>query len=220
MSEKNAKPAAVKAQAASASQLPFDPQYIGRIAGILLAICIVTALLLGIVNQITAPKIDAIQKAKKETAMAQVLPADEYESWPEDVSLPGDDSITGLYAANVNGSAIGWIVEVTAIGSQGPITMMVGMDMTDPWCKVTGVSVITSSETPNIGTKVVNDQSVLDRFIGMSHERGEITVNIGANRFDAVSGATVSSRGVTAGVNAALDAIVDLYASSNRGVIK
>ena len=205
MSEKKAAPAAApKAQTA----LSIDPKYIGRIAGILLAICVVAALLLGVVNQITAPKIKAIQREKKEAAMSQVLPADEYVAWTEE--LPGDDSVTGLYLANVNGSAAGWIIEVTAIGSQGPITMMVGVDTSDQLGKVTGISVISSSETPNIGTKVVNDQSVLDRFIGMSLEGGEITVNAGTNRFDGVSGATVSSRGVTAGVNAALKAIDEL----------
>ena len=46
----------------------------------------------------------------------------------------------------------------------------------------------------------------------MSHSDGEITINSGTNRIDGVSGATVSSRGVTAGVNAALDMIADLHA--------
>ena len=214
MSEKKTKPAAAKAQAAPAVQSSIDPKYIGRIAGILLAICLVTALLLGIVNQITDPKITAIQKEKTEAAMSQVLPADEYIPWEAD--LPGDSGVTGIYLANANGTALGWIVETTASGSQGPITMMVGIDTSDSIGKVTGVSVISSSETPNIGTKVVNDQSVLDRFIGMSHENGEITVNAGTNRFDGISGATVSSRGVAAGVNAALDAVAGL----NGGLVK
>lgn len=185
------------------SSISIDPQYIIRITGVLLAICVVVALLLGVVNQITKPQIDAIEKAKKEAAMAQVLPADEYISW--EAALP--QNVTGLYLANVNSSGIGWVVETTASGSQGPITMMVGVD---PAGKVTGVSIVSHSETPNIGTKVVADQSVLDRFTGMSHEGGEITVNSGSNRFDGISGATVSSRGVTAGVNTALDAVADL----------
>lgn len=193
--------------------LSIDPKYMARIAGILFAICVATALLLGIVNQITAPRIEAIQKEKAEAAMSQVLPADEYVPWTED--LPGDGGITGLYLAKANGAAIGWVVETTATGSQGPIIMMVGVDMSDPMGQVTGVSVVSSSETPNIGTKVVNDRFVLDRFIGMSHANGEITVNAGANRFDGVSGATVSSRGVTAGVNAALDAVADLNVRSS-----
>lgn len=192
-----------EAVSAKQSPLALDPQYILRITGVLLAICLVTALLLGIVNQITAPRIEALQKAKKEAAMSLVLPADEYVLWEGD--LPAH--VTALYLANSGGEGIGWVAETATSGSQGTIEMMVGVD-TDG--KVTGVSVVKHSETPNIGTKVVADQSVLDRFTGMSHENGEITVNSGSNRFDAVSGATFSSRGVVEGVNAALAAVGQL----------
>ncbi|MDE7221123.1 MAG: RnfABCDGE type electron transport complex subunit G [Oscillospiraceae bacterium] len=195
-----------KATAAARQPKPsisFDPQYIGRITGVLLAICLVVALLLGVVNQITKPRIDAIEAEKVRLAMAQVLPAEEYV--PVEASLP--KTVVSLSQARSGGQSIGWVAETTATGSQGPITMMVGID---PSGKITGVSIVSHSETPNIGTKVVADQSVLDRFTGMSHEDGEITVNSGTNRFDGVSGATVSSRGVAAGVNAALDAVADL----------
>ena len=192
-----------EAVSAKQSPLSLDPQYILRITGVLLAICLVTALLLGIVNRVTTPRIEALQKAKKEAAMSLVLPADEYVLWEGD--LPAH--VTALYLANSGGEGIGWVAETATSGSQGTIEMMVGVG-TDG--KVTGVSVVKHSETPNIGTKVVADQSVLDRFTGMSHENGEITVNSGSNRFDAVSGATFSSRGVVEGVNAALAAVGQL----------
>ena len=179
-----------------------DTKYIARITGVLLAICAVTALLLGVVNQITKPLIDAIQKEKTDAAMAQVLPADEYPK--AETSAPG---VTALYQAVSGGTQTGWVAETSASGSQGIIEMMVGVSMDG---RVTGVSVVSHSETPNIGSKVVDDQSVLDRFIGMSHEGGEITVNAGTNRFDGISGATYSSKGVAAGVNAALAAVGQL----------
>lgn len=178
--------------------LSIDPRYAGRITGVLLGICLATALLLGVVNQITKPRIAALEKAKKEAAMAQVLPAGSYEKTDFTAA-----NVPALYRALSDGAQTGWVAETSTAGSQGVIDMMVGVDMEG---QVTGVSVIKHSETPNIGSKVVADQSVLDRFIGMSHGDGEITVNAGSNRFDAVSGATVTSRGVTAGVNAALAA--------------
>ncbi len=187
--------------AASAKQpLTIDPKYVGRISGVLLSICLVTALLLGVVNSITKPKIDAIQAEKIRAAMSQVLAADEYLPIQLQKDLQGVQSVS---EARAGGGTLGYVVQVTAGGSQGEIQMMVGVDMEN---RVTGVSVIKHSETPNIGTKVVADQSVLDRFIGMDHSYGEITVNSGTNRFDGVSGATVSSRGVAAGVNVALTA--------------
>ena len=177
-----------------------DPRYVGRITGILLAICLIVSLLLGVVNQITKPRIDAIQAEKIRAAMAQVLEADEYLPIQLQKDLKGIQSVS---EARTNGGTLGYVVQVTANGSQGEIQMMVGVDVDN---RVTGVSVIKHSETPNIGTKVVADQSVLDRFIGMDHAKGEITVNSGSNRFDGISGATVSSKGVAAGVNTALAA--------------
>ena len=138
--------------------------------------------------------------------MAQVLPADRYEA----VEAEGDN-VKALYAAyNSSDSApIGFVAEITANGSQGAISMVVGVGMDGA---VTGVAVTKHSETANLGTKVVDSQSVLDRFTGMSHAGGEITVNSGTNRFDGVSGATVSSKGVAAGVNTALEAVAPLLA--------
>ncbi len=189
-----------KSAAAAKQPLTIDPKYVGRISGVLLSICLVTALLLGVVNSITKPKIDAIQTEKIRAAMSQVLAADEYLPIQLQKDLQGVQSVS---EARAGGGTLGYVVQVTASGSQGEIQMMVGVDMEN---RVTGVSVIKHSETPNIGTKVVADQSVLDRFIGMDHSYGEITVNSGTNRFDGVSGATVSSRGVAAGVNVALTA--------------
>ena len=140
---------------APAGQSSLDLPYFGRIAGVLLSICAVTALLLGVVNQVAAPRIEAVARAKEEAAMSQVLPADEYIRW--DAKLI--KNVTGLYLAKVNGSGIGWVVETTAVGSQGPIIMVVGVDLSEPTGKVTGVSIVSHSETPNIGTKVVDDQS-------------------------------------------------------------
>lgn len=197
-------------QTASAKAMPqisLDPGYIGRIAGTLLVICLVVALLLGVVNQVTKPRIDAIEAEKVRAAMSQVLAADEYLP----IQLQKDHKgVQSVSLARAGGGVAGYVVQVVSNGSQGEIQMMVGVDMES---RVTGVSVIKHSETPNIGTKVVADQSVLDRFVGMSHEGGsEITVNSGSNRFDGISGATVSSKGVTAGVNAALAAASDAAA--------
>lgn len=173
-----------------------DPGYVAKLTGILLGICVVVALLLGVVNAVTEPIITQMQAEKTAKAMAQVLQADSYDE--VDVQM---DNVTALYRAMSGGQQIGYVVEVTSSGFGGVISMVVGVDMNGT---VTGVSVTDNAETKNIGTKVVGDQSVLDRFVGMS---GTITVNTGANRFDGITGATVSSKAVTAGVNTALDAV-------------
>ena len=190
-----------------APRIALDGQYIGKLAGVLLGITAVTALLLGVVNYVTAPVIDAATQAKRVAAMQQVLEAEEYPaaaSFPAEGqsydSAAGSATVTALSEAVSGGETIGYVAEVTTNGFGGAISLVVGVS---PEGAVTGVAVIDHSETPNVGSKVVDDQSVLDQFIGMT---GEITVNSGDNAFDAVSGATVSSKAATAAVNAAVAA--------------
>lgn len=183
------------------AKVELDPRFTARLTLTLLGICAVVALLLGVVNSVTKPIIEEFQAEKTAAAMSQVLPADEYQK--VETEYP---NVTAMNKAMSGGEQIGYVVEVTSSGFGGKLSMVVGVDMDGA---VTGVSVTDNSETANIGTKVVNDQTVLDRFIGMSHADGEITVNSGTNRFDGVSGATVSSKGVTAGVNTALAAVAE-----------
>ena len=183
------------------AKVELDVQFTVKLTATLLGICAVVALLLGVVNSVTEPIIEEIQAEKTAAAMSQVLPADDYQ--PMETAYA---NVTALYQAISGGQQVGYVVEVTSSGFGGTLSMVVGVDMDGA---VTGVSVTDNSETANIGTKVVNDQSVLDRFIGKSHADGEITVNSGSNRFDGVSGATVSSKGVTAGVNTALSAVAE-----------
>lgn len=183
------------------AKVELDPRFTAKLTLTLLGICAVVALLLGVVNSVTEPIIEEIQAEKTAAAMSQVLPADEYQK--VETTYP---NVTAMNKAMSGGEQIGYVVEVATNGFGGAMSMVVGVDMNGA---VTGVSVTDNSETANIGTKVVNDQTVLDRFIGMSHADGEITVNSGTNRFDGVSGATVSSKGVTAGVNTALAAVAE-----------
>lgn len=193
------KRAAAAAKPAEKAKIEMDPRYIAKLTFTLLGICVVVALLLGVVNDVTEPIITQMQAEKTAAAMAQVLPADDYQPVETDAA-----NVTALYQALSGGEPAGYVAEVTTNGFGGAINMVVGVDMNG---EVTGVSVTKQTETANVGSKVVGDQAVLDRFIGMSHAGGEITVNAGANRFDGITGATVSSKAVTAGVNSALAAV-------------
>jgi len=183
-------------QTAVKQKVDLDPRYIGKLTGTLLGICAVVALLLGIVNSLTEPVIRKMQEEKTAAAMAQVLAADDYRA-----KTVSHENVSAMYEAVSGGEVVGHVVEVTTNGFGGAINMVVGVDMEG---KVTGVSVIKDTETANLGTKVTRTQSVLDRFIGLG---GTITVNSGENRFDGVTGATVSSKAVAEGVNTALAAV-------------
>ena len=190
-----------------------DPQYIIRLTVTLLITCMVVAAALGGVNAITADKIDAITKEKTEAAMQKVVADPEGSTFSDALELTEEmtaaaescgATLAEAYAVEAGGAPAGYTLKIDASGSQGIITMMVGVDAEGV---VTGVSIVTNAETAGIGSKVMSNEllpsgvGVLDQFQGKSAEGGDLVVGSGV---DAISGATVSTKGVTTGVNAAL----------------
>jgi len=113
--------------------------------------------------------------------------------------------LTEMYEILVGGENAGYAFKITASGSQGNIVMIVGVDAD---LAVTGVSIVSNSETSGIGSKDMDNEATsagtgaLDQFVGKSGA-GSLVVK---QNIDAVTGATVSTKGVTKGVNAALAA--------------
>ena len=181
-------------------KVDMDPKYIITLTVTLFVTCVIVAGLLGLVNQVTAPNIAAINKEKTETAMKAVVADPEGSTFSDALEITEEMNA----AASAGGAAAGYAIKVVASGSQGNIEMMVGVDAEGT---VTGVSVVDSSETAGIGTKVTENEplasgvGVLEQFIGKSAADGTLTV--GTN-VEAITGATVSTRGVTTGVNTAL----------------
>ena len=188
-------------------KVDMDPKYITKLTVTLLVTCIIVAGLLGLVNGVTAGPIAQINQQKTEQAMAEVVSdPSSFQAVAElpqaavDAATAAGGTLTELY----DGQGAGYVLKVVASGSQGNIEMMVGVDGDGV---VTGVSIVDNSETAGIGSKVMSNEAlsngtgVLDQFIGKSAADGTLTV--GTN-VDAISGATVSTKGVTTGVNAAL----------------
>ena len=193
-------------------KVDMDPKYIIKLTVTLFVTCVIVAGLLGLVNSVTEGPIAEKNKTKTAAAIQEVLP--EMEGSPAVVELTDEmtaaasgagATITEAYEAQAGGSVIGYALKIVASGSQGNIEMMVGVDAEGA---VTGVSIVKNSETSGIGSKVMDNMptakgvGVLDQFVGMS---GAGSLSVGSN-VDAISGATVSSKGVTKGVNTALAA--------------
>lgn len=194
-------------------KINLDPKYLIKLTVTLFLTCCVVAGLLGATNMVTKDKIAAINLAKTQEAMKAVVADPDNSTFSDALALTdemtaaalaGGGTLTEAYEVQVGGAAAGHALKIVASGSQGNIEMMVGLDAEGV---VTGVSVVSHKETAGIGTKVVDNEltpagvPVLDQFQGKSAADG--TLNVGSN-VDAISGATVSSKGVTAGVNAAI----------------
>jgi len=194
-------------------KINLDPKYIIKLAVTLFLTCCVVAGLLGAVNMVTEPNITAINKAKTEEAMKAVVADPEGSSFSDPLEITAEmeaaaasagGSVTEAYAVEAGGASAGHALKIVASGSQGSIEMMVGLDAEGV---VTGVSVVKNAETAGIGSKVMSNEPnakgvpVLDQFQGKSAADG--TLAVGTN-VDAITGATVSTKGITAGVNAAI----------------
>ncbi|MCI6055055.1 FMN-binding protein [Dysosmobacter sp.] len=194
-------------------KVDMDPKYIIKLTVTLLLCCLVVAAALGGVNAITKDKIAAINWENTVTAMKAVVEDPDSTEFSE--ALENTEAMTAaaasaggtldsVYEVLVGGENAGYAIKVVASGSQGSIEMMVGVDGEGA---VTGVSIVDNAETAGIGSKVMSNEAlssgtgVLDQFKGKSAADGALAV--GTN-VDAISGATVSTKGVTTGVNAAL----------------
>ena len=187
-------------------------QFILKVAGTLTVIALVVAALLGLVNSITAGNIAEIDAENTRIAMSAVVP--EGSEFTDKLEISDDvaaaaaaqgGKLTELYGVKNAGADAGYVMKIAASGSQGTITMMVGVDANKA---ITGISVVSHAETSGIGTKVMGNEPnaagvpVLDQFIGMSGS-GSLVVG---KTVTAISGATVSTKGITMGANAALAA--------------
>lgn len=182
-------------------------KFVLKVAGTLTVISLVVAALLGVVNMVTKDKIDAINAEKTNQALAAVAP-EGAEFTPVELSdaAVAAASAYGTLDSMYEMSTGGYAMKIVASGSQGSIEMIVGVDGNKA---LTGVSVVNHSETGGIGTKVVNNDPntagtpVLDQFVGMSGA-GSLVVG---KTVTPISGATVTTKGITAGCNAALAAV-------------
>lgn len=164
-----------------------------KLALTLFAITAVTALLLGAVNAVTADRIAEINAEKTAAAMSSVMPsASDFEE-----SISADD-YTIYTASDAGGSLVGYVVSVVPVGFGGEIDMVVGFGLD---ANITGVYIISMSETAGVGDMAMSEPWFLEQFTGKS---GELALGGG---IDSISGATVTSKAVLKGISTACAAI-------------
>ena len=167
-----------------------------RLAGTLFLITALVAAALAGVNAVTRERIAAAQQQKLQDAISQVLP--DGENLEPVVLTTEDPQIRSAYVCPQ-----GYAVEVAVAGFGGTVTMMVGVSSSGT---VTGVSVISHTETPGLGAVAAAQsaagEAFRQQFVGMS---GQLAVTKDGGAVDSITGATITSRAVTQGVNAALE---------------
>ena len=166
----------------------------------LFAICAVAALVLGVTNNITAPVIEERNiQASNEARKIVLSEADEFK----ELEGMNSDIVLEVYEGIKDGQVIGYTIKTSSKGYGGAIELMVGISKDG---KITGVEIGNHSETPGLGSKATEpmfknqyvDKDVLNSLLVVKGSTNN------DNEISAISGATITSNGVTNGVNAAM----------------
>lgn len=183
---------------------------------ILMIITLVSGLLLGAVYEITKePRREQQEKVQDLAYQTVFSEADKFESFDYDESKINEslskNEITSknviidsaVKALDGNNTLLGYVINVTSKeGFGGDISFSVGIDLNS---KITGISILSISETAGLGMNATKEEFLNQYLVD---KNGLFIVNKDNNsegtNIDALSGATITSKAVTKGVNAAV----------------
>lgn len=165
----------------------------------LVAICLVTSLLLGLTNDLTAPMIEANTIQAANEARMELLPeADGFEELPVPESAA---DVTSFYAAT-NGA--GYVIEAYGRGYGGQVPAMVAFGADG---SILGVKFLSNSETPGLGKNLETDAEFAEQF------EGRAATVIDYAEIDGIASSTITSKAALSAINAA----VALYSGEVAG---
>ncbi|MCX7841479.1 MAG: RnfABCDGE type electron transport complex subunit G [Clostridia bacterium] len=171
---------------------------------VLLIICLIVGLSLAAVNSVTKDVIkdraakDAEDKRKE--VMQQAEGFEKLEGWKD--KAEGAALVKEAYKALISGKTAGFVFNVSPKGYAGNIEITVGINTEG---KITGVKIGEHKETPGLGSKA-SEPAFINQFKNKGTEQKLGVVKkkpSNENEIEAISGATITSRAVTQGVNAA-----------------
>ena len=157
-----------------------------------------SGVLLAGVKSGTAAKIEYQQlKFVKGPAIIKILEGCTNDPLTDRFKIQDGEVERSFYVGVFDGKANVVAYETFGKGFGGDVGIMVGVNLeTD---ELLGLGVTTHSETPGLGSRAKDDPSFGAQFKGMSLTK-PFKVKPDGGQVDAVSGATVTSRGVCAGV--------------------
>jgi electron transport complex protein RnfG len=102
-----------------------------------------------------------------------------------------------FFVGKIDGKADAVVFEGSGKGFGGKLGLVIGVNVDDD--KIIGVGVTTHSETPGLGARAKDDPAFVSQFKGFSIT-DPVKVTTDGGKVNAMSGATITSRGVCAAV--------------------
>jgi len=169
-----------------------------RMIVVLAVLSAVSGGLLAAVKSNTAEKIEYQQLTfVKGPAIKEILLGATNDPIVDRFKLKDGDVERSFFVGVFDGNPKGVVFETAGKGFGGDVNLMVGVDLeTDT---LLGIGVTVHSETPGLGSRAKDDPSFRAQFKGLPFTE-PFKVKPDGGQVDAVSGATITSRGVCAGI--------------------
>lgn len=178
----------------------------------LLIICLVCSALLAYTNGATKDAIMQRSVEAESNSKTAVVPEAKDFSDSKSVSVSGTE-YPYYEALDDSGKVIAYVFTTTSKGYGGDVRVMTGISKDG---KITGVTPLTLNETPGLGMKAQNED-FLSQYIGKSDNIGVNKNSPGDNEIQAITGATITSRAVTACVNSAFEIFNGIKEANGNG---
>lgn len=163
---------------------------------VLTIICVIVSGLLAMANELTKDKVAEAQQNKLQSSLEKTFGEAEYtvvnQTYDKINQVIRDDSGRVIFDITVDGY------------SKGGLQLLIGIDAEGKTC---GVGIVACGETPGLGTKVQDDKSFSEQFLGQSSTDYD---------FNPITGATYSSKGM----KNAVDIAIETYNENKEAILK
>jgi electron transport complex protein RnfG len=167
-----------------------------------------SALILSLVESATRAPIAEQRRLQMVKALKAVLPEIDNQPDTDSVTLAAGTNAKGkpvertFYRGRQQGALVGVAFKVIAPdGYSGNIEIMAGVD---PQGTVTGIEILSSSETPGLGARI-SEPAFKGQFAGKSLDNADWRVKKDGGSFDQITGATISPRAVVKALKEGLE---------------
>ncbi len=184
--------------------------FISKLTFTLFLLCAICTALVAGAHTLTKDAIAARAAADVKAAYKQVFP--QMGTLSQEKSPGG--LIKDIKCSKKAGEVNGYIYTVTPNGYGGEVTVMLGLSSPD--AKLTGIKVLKQNETPGLGAKSTEPE-FMNQFAG-KNLKAPLVVSKQAkgNEIQAITAATITSRAVVTGINAACSHYMQTY-SKGKG---
>ncbi len=176
------------------------PKNLFEIGGRLAIICTVAAIVLALVNAVTAPIIVRNRERELAEALSRIA---EHRRVGEAIPIDDHRAVRAIFPVFENDELYGYVVRVIGVGYGGDMAVLVGARL-DGY--VFAATLMENLETPGLGKKA-EAPGYMDKFVGTGADRPVPTRKdqLDASDADAVSGATMTFVGVARAIETASD---------------